>query len=74
MVQYPPRFIRIASLLVDRPVMGRIRGGSPAWAGIDLEVNTFTVEGGRLPRVGGDRPWYNSDDDGETWAPPRGRG
>ena len=48
--------------------------GSPAWAGIDLTQDSTYLLGGRLPRVGGDRPHIKTPTRLLQTAPPRGRG
>ena len=48
--------------------------GSPAWAGIDLEVPWAATSPLRLPRVGGDRPQMKMTTLFLAAAPPRGRG
>ena len=49
-------------------------GGSPAWAGIDLDIDIDTRIYAGFPRVGGDRPSALSTLTDAPAVPPRGRG
>jgi len=48
--------------------------GYPACAGIDLIPDGMLDGDTRLPRMRGDRPQCESDDDAEEWATPHARG
>ena len=51
-----------------------VHHGSPAWAGIDLQVAKIDSTGARFPRVGGDRPLRFGFVFALALVPPRGRG
>ena len=48
--------------------------GYPAWAGIDRGMASEILAARRLPRVGGDRPYYYIPFNPNATVTPRGRG
>ena len=59
---------------MQRIVVSRVRVGSPAHAGIDLENSASMVSIMRFPRTRGDRPKVGVDWFDACWVPPHTRG